>query len=467
MRRIDLRRERRRGDDRVRAHPARLHAHRRRAARASGASSSTGSRRTTSRTRPRAGRSSTGTRTRPARRSSSTRATDGGTIEFASDAKVCIDFPARRRRRSASRSQVEGPEAVHVRPDPRASGRSRSAARRRCASSNFAQRNGAPIDYTAAPCRRDIGSVHMSRLRDERGGVLVLARRDDPGVPAARRRSSSTSATGTRTSASSRTAPTRRRSRPASSTRTSGPACITDTHEGGHRSTAIAQAVSPATPRTPRPPSTRRSPTSRSSTSRSTPRATTGHRRHRRLAGRASTIPRTPPPENESNITPSGGTWIDVKVKERDTQSLFGAFGVEPPAEHGARAGRAARGSAGDQFLPLAIPERSDRQGARSGSSTSATERARQSLVAEAADQPSQAASGMTLWGPDRRSAPRRSTRDIPFTTRQVPVPVQRARLARRTTARDYMPIGVELRLAGRPDINLVHSGRRAMRCRP
>ncbi len=103
----------------------------------SGASSSTGSRRTTWRARPRAGPSSTATRTDPAdapaaraqttRRSSSQSDVEGlHRLPRQDRATVDLGDPVR----------VQDPEAVQLRPDPRDRARSRSAAPRRCGSSD-------------------------------------------------------------------------------------------------------------------------------------------------------------------------------------------------------------------------------------------------------------------------------------------------------------------------------------------
>ncbi len=66
--------------------------------------------------------------------------------------------------------------------------------------------------------------------------------------------------------------------------------------------------------------------------------------------GRASTTP-------GDTTTPQGGYWVDVKVKERDHKTLFGAFGLDL-FQNTARAriwiGRAV---ADNRFVPLAVPE--------------------------------------------------------------------------------------------------------------
>ena len=56
------------------------------------------------------------------------------------------------------------------------------------------------------------------------------------------------------------------------------------------------------------------------------------------------------------DISPGGGHWTDVRVKERNLPSLFGALGL-PLSRNGARARVEIRPSiSGHQFLPLAVP---------------------------------------------------------------------------------------------------------------
>ena len=79
-----------------------------------------------------------------------------------------------------------------------------------------------------------------------------------------------------------------------------------------------------------------------------------------------------PAPEGESNISPAGGTWVDVKVKEKDTKSFAGTFGVDLLQNRARARVELLESSQGDQFVPLAVPKRkSSRLG--SASSTTAT----------------------------------------------------------------------------------------------
>jgi Flp pilus assembly protein TadG len=162
--------------------------------------------------------------------------------------------------------------------------------------------------------------------------------------------------------------------------------------------------------------------------------------------------PATPGTENESNITPGGGTWIDVKVKERDTKSLFGAFGVDLLQNRARARVELHEASAGDQFVPLAIPEE-DLDHARirfindcNGSVLAASD-------LKKLQQPYQTDPTMTLWGPASGSAPSVAPGQIPFSTpNSVPVPNT---AGCGDSQRDYTPIRVEVRVAGRSDINI------------
>ena len=155
----------------------------------SGASSSTGSRRTTWRARPRAGPSSTATRTAP-----------GQTLQ--QHARAERHDRVRERREgvhrlpgTARRRSLGEPLRVRIQKpfnflpilehrddhDPRLLDDADRATSRTA-------RHPTQLRRPAPRRRRD---VHMSRLRDERGGVLVHRRRDDPRLPApdgARRR---------------------------------------------------------------------------------------------------------------------------------------------------------------------------------------------------------------------------------------------------------------------------------------
>ena len=174
---------RRSGDDRVRADPARVHAHRRRAARASAASSSTGSRRTTSPTRPRAGRSSTETPTRRQTLQQYAATSAGGDSGVRERREGLHRLPGQdpdvgRPRRPDPR---EGPEAVLAHPVPQRRRRSRSGARRRCGP-NGSTTTSIPRTSDAQQHRDVLMNSSLRRRARRRDGAR---RGDDPGVPPA------------------------------------------------------------------------------------------------------------------------------------------------------------------------------------------------------------------------------------------------------------------------------------------
>ncbi len=251
-----------------------------------------------------------------------------------SDASVCIDFPrAARRPRRARR--VQDPEAVHLRADPRhrddhdpghVDDADRALRQRRL---ELRQ------PHDSARAHR---SVHMSRSARRARRDPRPRRGDDPGVPPSRR-SSSTSATGTRTSASCRTRPMPERSRPASSTLAAqqlrhGPGddrtrsrdvakryAGTDGGDRGHEVQPDDQRDGRLTVRDQRV-ERRRPPTGRD--------------------GGSPCVDHTTDPDA---ISPTAAIWTDVKVRETNIGTLFGGFGLEPPVSRraGARRGEAAR----------------------------------------------------------------------------------------------------------------------------
>ena len=66
-----------------------------------------------------------------------------------------------------------------------------------------------------------------------------------------------------------------------------------------------------------------------------------------------------PAPEGESNISPAGGTWVDVKVKEKDTKSFAGSFGINLSQNRARARVELLQSQQTNDFIPLAIPEQS------------------------------------------------------------------------------------------------------------
>lgn len=156
--------------------------------------------------------------------------------------------------------------------------------------------------------------------------------------------------------------------------------------------------------------------------------------------------------ESEANVSPDGGTWVDVKVREVDTKSLS-PFGIDL-AQNRARARvQLFEAASGDEFVPLAIPEEEIAK-ARIRFFNDCTGSPMASSDLKPLQSAYQTASGMELWGPDPLGnastvAPGTISLVTPST---VPVP-NTATCG--DSQRDYTPIRVELRIAGREDIDI------------
>jgi Flp pilus assembly protein TadG len=175
-------------------------------------------------------------------------------------------------------------------------------------------------------------------------------------------------------------------------------------------------------------------------------------------AGKPCQTHPTNSPDDE-NITPEGGTWIDVKVKERDTPSFAGIFGLNL-LRNIARARVELRESIQtNEFVPLAIPEQSiDKARIRFINECDNSELA--SSVLKPLNAAAQTVSGMSLWGPDPNPAGNATTVAPGTVSMSTPgtVPVPGTTTCAGDGQLDYTPIRVELRLAGRPDIDLSNS---------
>jgi hypothetical protein len=160
---------------------------------------------------------------------------------------------------------------------------------------------------------------------------------------------------------------------------------------------------------------------------------------------------------DDENITPQGGTWVDVRVKERDTPSFAGIFGLDL-LRNIARARVELRESVQtNEFVPLAIPEQSiDKARIRFINECNNAELA--SSVLKPLNSANQTVSGMSLWGPDPLG--NASTVSPGTVSMSTPgsVPVPGTTSCAGDGQLDYTPIRVELRLAGRPDIDLSNS---------
>jgi hypothetical protein len=148
------------------------------------------------------------------------------------------------------------------------------------------------------------------------------------------------------------------------------------------------------------------------------------------------------------DISPGGGQWTDVRVKERNLPSLFRALGLSL-SRNGARARVEIRPSiAGHKFLPLAVPN------------TIVTrvqvryyDECRNQLLAtrdlaplpEADQAGFAAAGGGTLWGLPSAGDPKVGDRSLSFA---LTVPSYGG------CGQAYLPVGVEVRLASRDEVD-------------
>jgi hypothetical protein len=147
------------------------------------------------------------------------------------------------------------------------------------------------------------------------------------------------------------------------------------------------------------------------------------------------------------NISPAG-QWVDVKVKYENTNSLFGMFGVDL-IRNIARARveiRPAESLSG--FVPLGVPDnriakavavvRNGCTGAQLGAT----------ITLKPLASAHQSIPNLTVWGPDDGlSQP--TTTPVPFTI------LMPAGLTGCPGSQDYVPLSVEVRAAGRPDIDI------------
>ena len=170
------------------------------------------------------------------------------------------------------------------------------------------------------------------------------------------------------------------------------------------------------------------------------------HRLHRRRRLAAAGQPVLPAPE-PATTSPAGGHWTDVRVKERDLPSLFGALGL-PLSRNGARARIEIRPAiSGHQFLPLAVPNNviTKVQVRYYDECTRPTLLATRDLAPLPAATRTRSPGVGTLWGlPSARPRRRR------------PEP-RRSRSRSRATAgcsQPYLPVGVEVRIASRDEID-------------
>ena len=164
--------------------------------------------------------------------------------------------------------------------------------------------------------------------------------------------------------------------------------------------------------------------------------------------------PKSPPAGD--NISPGGGQWTDVKVKENDLPSLFGGIGL-PLSRNGARARVEIRPAlSGHRFLPLAV-EVDVIKKVQVRYYDECRDPSHQNPLAikdlallPAADQSGfAAAGGGTLWALPSAGDPTVGDKNLSF---GLSVPSYGG------CGEDYLPIGVQVRLASLDSVDLNQS---------
>ena len=143
------------------------------------------------------------------------------------------------------------------------------------------------------------------------------------------------------------------------------------------------------------------------------------------------------------DISPAGGHWIDVKATERDLGSLFASFGL-PLARNGARARLEIHPAVSDNgFIPLAVPETEIvKAQVRYYDHCASPRRLLGSADLKPLKKMYQTVPGTVLWGPDTGGV------EVDPSSIPVELPVSSG------CAAEYVPIGVEIRVAGRPTVD-------------
>ena len=169
------------------------------------------------------------------------------------------------------------------------------------------------------------------------------------------------------------------------------------------------------------------------------------------------------PADPTDPISPAGGYWTDVKVKERDLASFFGSLGI-PLTRNIARARVAVHPAISDNgFVPLAIPDyRINKAQARFINGCTGLEIGSPVPLAPldttVVGNPSVA--GTALWVPDNRPGlqPNPVTPVSAPDTFQLTVPAiapGNGCGGPGNNSQDYIPVEVQVRVTGRPDIDI------------
>lgn len=162
------------------------------------------------------------------------------------------------------------------------------------------------------------------------------------------------------------------------------------------------------------------------------------------------------PADPNDPVSPNGGYWTDVKVKERDLNSFFGSLGIPLPRNI-ARARVEIHPAISDNgFIPLAVPEfKIEKAQVRyygycngfNNAPAPAAPLAKTDLSQlEAAYQVN---TGTTFWGPALNGSQNNPAALVPPSSIPLTVP------AKAGCSFDYVPIAVEVRVSGRAGIDI------------
>ncbi len=142
----------------------------------------------------------------------------------------------------------------------------------------------------------------------------------------------------------------------------------------------------------------------------------------------------------------AAGYWTDVKVKEVDVPSLFGPFGL-PLSRVGAQARVAIRPAVSDDtFVPLSVPD-SRIVKAQARIFNKCTGALLSTIDLSPLKSVHQTAPGTVLWGP---SVSGQTTVDPSTISFQLPGSASGC-----PASQDYVPVSIEIRVGGRPDVDL------------
>src|SRR5581483_6299782 len=159
------------------------------------------------------------------------------------------------------------------------------------------------------------------------------------------------------------------------------------------------------------------------------------------------------PPNGSDWISPNGGVWTDVKVRETDIPTFFGTFGVPVPAIN-ARARVELHPALSDNgFIPIGVPDpQFDKVQARIINQCDGTVLKKLDLAPLTdANQPL-LDNGTTLWGPT--SSPTSPPTPVDPTQITFDLPTGATCRGGGADGNGYIPVGIEVRVAAKVKVS-------------